>query len=213
MKKYLFVFIALILSISTQARQGDTTLAYGNNVTKNRKPAKPPVCYLGLSTGINNAPGVFGLDFNIRLGNFVTLDAGVGPSTWGNKIYAGAKYYLKEAHRGWALGGGLTYNSGVESMKLRLNTIYGTRERVALSLKPKDNAFVAIYHYWTLGRKYNRFYVDLGKSVPLHPPHYHELYGDPLTDRASQDIKRLAPGNFMGGMMIGAGFSFGLYRK
>lgn len=211
MKKYFLVFIALILYASTKAQQTDTT-THGNG-NSHIKPVKPPVCYLGLSTGINNAPGIFGLDFNIRAGNFVTIDAGVGPSTWGNKIYIGAKYYLKENYRGWALGGGITYNSGVESVRLKLNTIYGIREKVSLSLKPEDNAFVAIYHYWTLGKKYNRFYVDLGKSVPLHPPHYHEMYGDPLTDQAKQNVKQLAPGNFMGGMMVGAGFSFGLYRK
>ena len=211
MKRYLLLFIAFMLHIAAQATNADTTLP--QTVTRHKRPSKPPVCYLGLSTGINNSPGIFGVDFNIALGKYVTLDAGAGPSTWGNKLYVGAKYYLKEAHRNWAVGGGLTYNSGVENVNLKLNTVYGYKEKVALSLKPEDNAFVAIYHYWTLGHKYNRFFVDLGKSVALHPPHFHETYGDPLTDQAKQSVKRLAPGNFIGGMMLGVGVSFGLYRK
>ena len=213
MKRYFLVLIALIISVGTYATKADTTLPE-IRTTKHAKPSRPPACYLGLSTGINNAPGYFGLDFNIVLSKFVTLDAGVGPCTWGNKLYVGSKYYLKENHRGWALGGGFTYSSGVENIKLRLNTIYGDRQKVSLALKPEDNLFVAISRYWNLGRKYNRFYVTLGKSVPLQPPHFHEFQGQPpITDQARQNVKRLAPGNFINGIIVGVGFSFGLYRK
>ena len=212
MKKYILIIITLLLHFGAQAALPDTTLPNGKRM-RHEKPAKPPVCYLDLSTGIDNAPGIFGLDFNICLAKYVTLDAGAGPSTWGNKLYLGAKYYLKEAHRGWALGGGITYNSGQENEKLKLNTITGDREQVGMSLKPQEDAFVAIYRYWNLGKKYNRFFAYAGKSIMLHQPRYHQIYGDPITQQAHDSIERLAPGGFLGGLIIGAGFSFGMYRK
>ena len=214
MKKYFLFFIAFLICSGAWAGAADTTISRETKkMMRHTKPVKPPVCYLGLSTGISNAPGIFGLDFNICIGKYITLDAGAGPSTWGNKLYLGAKYYLKQPNRGWAVGGGVTYNSGEENVKLNLSTITGTREKVALTLKPQDDAFLAIYHYWTLGRKYNRFFIDLGKSILLHQPKYHEIYGDPLTEQANDAVKRLAPGGFLGGFMFGTGFSFGLYRK
>ncbi len=209
MKKYLLLVIAVVLWSATFAQQADSVTSHKK---KHAKPAKPPVCYIGFSTGVDNPPGVFGLDFNIRVAKFITLDVGAGPGTWGNKLYLGGKYYLKEPHRGWALAGGFTFSSGEENVKLHLSTINGV-EKVSMSLKPVDNAFIAVYHYWTLGKKYNRVFVDFGKSVALRPPHYHELYGDPITDQARDRIRSLSPGGFLGGLMFGAGLSFGLYRK
>ena len=210
MKKYFPLFITLLICSGLHAAaQDDTT-----QTTKHKKPSRPPSCYLGLSTGINNPPGIFGVDFNICLGPAVTLDAGVGPSTWGNKLYAGAKYYLKDAHRSWAVGGGFSYSSGEENVNLKLNTVNGDKETISLSLKPQDDGFIAIYHYWTIGKKYNRFYVDAGKAVDLHTPRFHEDPGYPqLTSDAVSKVKRMAPGDFIGGIMIGTGVSFGLYRK
>ena len=194
------------------AQQADT-IVQRTRQSKHAKPAKPPACYIGLSTGMDNPSGYFGLDFNIRLAKYLTLDAGAGPSTWGNKLYLGAKCYLKEAQRGWALSGGVTFSSGQENVNLRLNTIYSNLEKVSLSLNPDENAFIAVYHYWTLGRKYNRFFVDFGKSIALQPPHFHEKIGDPLTSDSKQRVRNLCPGEFIGGLMVGCGFSFGLYRK
>ena len=176
------------------------------------KPAKPPICYLGISSGINNPPGVFGIDFNICIAKYVTLDGGAGTSTWGNKLYVGSKYYLKPTQRGWAFGGGLTFNSGQVNRKFNIETING-RQQVTLDLKPQTNAFIAAYHYWTLGHKYNRFYVDFGKSVTLSSHHFKEVYGPPLTSRSNDRIDALSPGGFLGGLMAGFGFSFSLYRK
>jgi len=210
MKKYLSLSIALLICTFTYAAPTDTA----DVIMRHGKPTKPPVCYIDLSTGINNPPGVFGVDFNICLGPAVTLDAGVGPSTWGNKLFVGAKYYLKDAHRSWALGGGFSYSSGEENVNLKLNTVNGDKEKISLSLQPQDDGFVAIYHYWTIGKKYNRFYIDAGKAVDLHTPRFHEDPGyPPLTSDAIQKVQRMAPGNFIHGIMIGTGVSFGLYRK
>lgn len=210
MKKYLSLFIVLLIYTASYAASTDTTAVK----MRHGKPTKPPVCYLDLSTGINNPSGFLGVDFNICLSNYVTLDGGVGAGTWGNKLFVGAKYYLKAGDRAWAVGGGFSYSSGEENVNLNLNTVNGDKEKVSLSLKSQDDAFIAIYHYWTLGKKYNRFYVDAGKAVDLHTPRFHEDPGYPqLTSDAIQKVKRMAPGDFAGGIMVGLGFSFGLYRK
>ncbi len=174
-----------------------------------KKRGKPPVCYIGTSTGMNNPTGVLGLDFNIRLADKVTLDAGAGVSTWGNKLFVGSKYYLKPFQRGFAFGGGLTFNSGQDNRTARLETVNG-RQRVTLMLKPQANIYVAAYRYWNLGRRYNRFFVDLGWSVPLLTHRYEELHGSPpLTAKGRQREEMRAPG----GLMFGAGFSFALHGK
>ena len=167
----------------------------------------PPVCYLGVSSGLNNPAGFVGFDINIKLNRYLTLDGGAGTSTWGNKLYSDVKYYLKENQRGFAFAGGFTFNSGLENIKVNMKTVQGT-ERVTLSLKPQPNLFIAFYHYWTVGHKYNRFFVAGGASVRMHPTHFHEIYGDPLTDNASNNLRRIAPG----GLVACAGFSFALHR-
>jgi hypothetical protein len=212
MKRYFLLLAILSCCLHSIAQQSDSTSTRTKR-NKHAKPAKPPVCYIGLSTGLDNPAGVFGLDFNIRVANYITIDAGAGPGTWGNKLYLGGKYYLKEAHRGWALAGGFTFSSGEENVRLHLSTLNNGTERISLSLKPEDNAFIAIYHYWNLGKKYNRFFVDFGKSIALTPPHYHEIGGDPLSDQARNRIRNLSPGGFLGGIMLGVGVNFGLYRK
>jgi hypothetical protein len=211
MKKYYFVLAMLVFTQRLYAAPADTALS-----TKQRdstKHGKPPVCYIGLGTGINNPSGFLGLDFNLRLGKFVTLDIGAGPGTWGNKLFIGVKDYLRKNHRGWALGGGITFSSGEEHTDFRLNTISGSNEKVSFNLRPEENAYIAVYHYWTLGKKYNRIYVTLGKSVPFHPPRFRQNGGNPVTDESRDHVRALSPGSFLGGIMIGGGISFGMYRK
>ena len=211
MRRYTLLLMTLMLCTTAYARKSDSTTT-GNKMLHG-KPVKPPACYIDLSTGICNPSGYFGVDFNIRLGKYITLDAGAGQGTWGNKLYFGGKYYLKQYQRGWALSGGITFSSGVETLNRRLPTINHTIERVALALNPENNAYLAVYHYWNLGRRYNRFFVNIGKSVALHPEHFHQKYGSPITEEAKNQVRIFCPGAFLGGLMVGTGFSFGLHRK
>lgn len=167
-----------------------------------------PVCYIGFGLGTNNPSGIIGFDFSVVLDPQVTLDGGAGTSTWGNKLYVGAKYYLKTPQRGWGFGGGLTFNSGNENVKMRAHTVNGVRE-VTLVFKPQTNIYVAATHYWTIGRKYNRFFMELGYSVPVSTPQYDQLYGPALSSRGNRIIKILEPG----GIVAALGFSFALYNR
>jgi len=212
MTKSLLVLSALFFSLHTCAQQTSDAPPDLRGSSKKRieRPAKSPACYLGFSGGINNPSGAVGVEFNVQVGKYVTFDCGAGPSTWGNKLFAGGKYYLKQAHRGFAFGGGLTFSSGQENIKISNDHNPRSNDKVIVSLKPQPNAFLAAYHYWNVGRKYNRFFVELGKSVPLHSARYHELPNQqPLSDDAKRLIKILSPG----GMMAGVGFSFGLYHR
>jgi len=66
----------------------------------------------------------------------------------------------------------------------------------------------AAYHYWSLGKRYNRFYGQLGWSVPLSSSNtYDETSGEPLTAAADKTIRRRAPG----GLVAAIGFSFGVH--
>lgn len=206
MKQLLFLLFYLSSMITASGQQD-------NKKASNKKEYRstPPVCYIGFSMGIDNPCGALGFDVNIPLTKTVTLDGGAGTSTWGNKLYVGAKYYLRSPQRGFAFGGGFTFNSGADNVKARLETVYNGRQNVTLSLKSQTNIFLGVYHYWTLGRNNNRFYLELGRSVPLSGIHYEQLnvYGNPINQNSRNIIEMKAPGGFMAGF----GFSFALYNK
>ncbi|PQJ11058.1 hypothetical protein CJD36_013900 [Flavipsychrobacter stenotrophus] len=202
------ISICLLLSLSTGAIAQQTN---SKENTKKQYRSKPPVCYIGFSMGINNPSGVLGFDVNIPLTSNVTLDGGAGTSTWGNKLYVGGKYYLRSPQRGFAFGGGLTFNSGADNFKTRLETIYNDRQEVTLNLKSQANIFLGAYHYWTVGKYNNRFYLELGRSIPLTGVHFEQINvnGNPITENSHKAVNILAPGGFM----FGFGFSFALYNK
>ncbi len=69
------------------------------------KDLKCPKAYFGMSTGMNNPNGILGFNVDIPYKQ-VSVGGGVGVSTWGNKIYAEARYYLRPCQQGLAFGGG-----------------------------------------------------------------------------------------------------------
>jgi hypothetical protein len=162
--------------------------------------------YIGFSMGFNNPGGILGFDIDIPIVKSVSIGGGFGSSTWGNKIYLDARYYLHPCQRGLAFGAGITHNTGSSTYKTNTDT-YGGREKVTLKLDPQTNMFIGAYYFWTLGKKYNRFYAQLGYSVPFTSCSYTELAGDPLTEKGDRRIRNISPG----GMMAGFGFSFGVH--
>lgn len=211
MKQLATLLICLTLFVNAQAQQQDNNSTGKRKKEKHNKDYKslPPACYIGFSMGTNNPAGIIGLDVNIPLTQVVTLDGGAGTSTWGNKLYVGSKYYLRSPQRGWAFGGGLTFNSGIENFKHNLETRNGSREKVTLSLKPQTNIYLGIYHYWSLGRNQNRFYMNFGWSVSPGGVRYKQLNGPQISDRSHRLIDALSPGGFVAGL----GFSFALYNR
>ncbi len=209
MKKILFFLAAVAITTSVFAQtntEAPENAPKGSHKKKNAN--KKPALYIGLSGGINNPAGLAGIDFNLCLNRYLTLDAGTGVSTWGNKLYIGGKTYLKANQRGFAFGGGLSFNSGVEHRGMRIMTGNG-RQMATFSTNPQANIFLNMAHYWRLGHRNNRFFTELGWSVPITHPKVRELYGPPASPDNFRHIERLAPG----GLTFGIGFSFALYRK
>ena len=204
------LFIAAILfSFHSGAQEH---VVDGKTVTKKPKKelsGKCPIVYLNVSTGLNNNGGIIGVGVDIAVAKKVSLDAGVGIGTWGEKFYIGGKYYLKPCQRGWAFGGGLTYATGMSNFNDNLETVDGNTEPVTLNLLPQTNVFIAAYKYWNLGKRYNRIYLEMGWSVALSGAKIQQTAGTPIDQTSEFATSFIAPG----GLIAAAGFSFGMPRK
>src|ERR1700749_1816190 len=82
---------------------------------KRTKHKSCPVFYFTTGSGINNNTGLLGVSFDKPVAKSVSVAGGIGISSWGYKFYVGSTYYLKPCHRGFAFGGGLTYNTGLHN--------------------------------------------------------------------------------------------------
>jgi hypothetical protein len=206
MKKIaLTIFLALCGAYSLFAQDEETVT---DHQARSERPAGCPVIYLSTSTGINNNTGVIGFSFDVPVAKYVSLEAGTGLSSWGNKVYLGGKYYLKPCCRGLAFSIGITHNTGVKTLDRPMETVFGKREPVELRLYPKTNISFAVYRYMNLGKKHNRFFVGVGWSENIAGKNWQQLAGDPLTRRSADGINAVAPG----GLMVMTGFSFGFSR-
>src|SRR5271156_5763542 len=123
MKKLLLVITILFPCLSLYAQDysdrpaGPPPSHRHNHHTRHHQErhGTPPFSYIGFSTGFNNPSGPIGFDFDVPIARYVTIGAGGGYSTWGNKLHLDGKYFLRPHQRGWALGGGVTLNSGDNS--------------------------------------------------------------------------------------------------
>lgn len=214
MKKLSLITFIFLFAGQYLYAQKDTYVEYKTpekTAGKNKKashfnPAKCRKAYVGLSMGINNPSGFLGFDIDIPIVPNFSIGAGIGSSTWGTKVYIDGKYYMKPCHRGWAFGIGVTHNAGMNNFMTNLETIYGT-EQVTVDLLGETNAFLGAYYFWTIGRRYNRFYLEAGYSARFSSVQYTEVSGDPLDNNGQRVLQILSPG----GLMIGAGFSFGAF--
>lgn len=174
---------------------------------KEVKPTHCPSLYITTSTGLNNNTGILGFSLDVPVGKHISLDAGPGIGSWGFKLYAGAKYYLDSCQRGWAFGTGITYSTGVSNLHQNLPTVDGNTEAVILNENAQANILFAAYKYWTLGKRYNRFYLELGWSVKVTScDKFNQISGTPITSDAASVINLIAPG----GPIAAVGLSFGV---
>jgi hypothetical protein len=172
------------------------------------RPDHGPLLYITTSTGVNNNTGIVGFNFELPVNEKVTIDAGPGTGTWGYKFYAGAKYYLKPAQRGFAFGVGIAYCPGVNRDRHDLETIYGNSETIDYNKNPQTLALFTVYKYWSIGRKYNRIFVETGWSMLLsNRDKITQLSGDPISNK---DMDGLNSG-IENGPVFALGISFGLH--
>ena len=209
MKKQSILILICLLSFGAFAQNSNNVPTKENgNKTKLVRPNKCPRVYLTLSSGLNNNNGLFGVSFDVPIEKWLSVEGGVGSSTWGNKIHLGGKYYLDPCNRGWAFGTGVTFNTGLQNFHNSMETIYNPSENVVLNLNPQTNLYLAAYRFWNLGRRYNRIYLEMGYSVPLNRTNYYDqIQGNPISDKSKTALSLIAPG----GLIVAAGFSFAVY--
>jgi hypothetical protein len=198
----IFIAVALMLFGFTASGQAADSL---HKAKVKSKPRPCPKYYVGISGGMNNPPGYFGVLGEYAFTGQWSGVTGVGMSTWGPKVFLEGRRYFKPCNRGWAAAGGLTYSFGTQKLHIpSVNTIYGDQE-VVINQHPQLNALLSAGYFFKLGRRgRNRFNVQLGYSFPLtgHPSYDSDI---PLSPDGEKQIEFLAPG----GIMAGIGFSFG----
>jgi hypothetical protein len=209
MRKLILFILSLFVSTAVLAQDYDETVRPINKVkVKKQKSRSCSNLYFDVSTGLNNNAGLLGVGVDGHVSDDLSFNGGIGLlTTWGYKLYAGGKYYFNSCHHGWAIGGGLTYSTGVQDSEPTLETIYGTHEQVRLHLLAQANFFIAAYKYWNLGGR-NRIYLELGYSAPLTTDKYTQTGGSPISHNSSDILHLLSPG----GLIVGLGFSFGTGR-
>jgi hypothetical protein len=203
MRKQVLLLFILLLPILASA-QDDHVITDPHYRIK--KTARCPKVLIDLSTGFNNNGGILGVGADYHFIKDMSIHGGLGTSTWGGKFYGGFKVHMRPCHVGWAFGGGLTYNTGIQEMVMDLPTIQGQDETVRLRYVPQTNVFIAGYRSWYVGRNRNRIYMQLGYSVPTNSKKYEQLSGSTITKEASRTIRGISPG----GIIVALGFSLGV---
>jgi hypothetical protein len=166
-----------------------------------------PKLYIGLSTGLENQSGLIGFNMDAPITGKFSLGAGAGLSSWGYKAYGEGRFYFGECNKGWALGAGVTYNTGLKNFTSTMPTTMGDRD-VLMNLNPATNVFLAGYRFWNMGRRGHRIYLEVGYSYRLQEDNYAILSYHTLTSDGKQVMKILQPG----GLIVAFGFSFGVAR-
>ena len=210
MRKVLLTLLSICLGIYAIAQDGSgSSHRSGMREAKSdkiRQNGRCPKFHLALSSGLNNNTGILGLDLEYDFTPHISGDIGGGIGSWGSKTTIGAKYFVETCHLGWAFGAGITRASGLNGYESDMQTVYGTTETVKLDLYPQTNFYIAAYKYWNLGRRYSRFYTEIGWSVALTSDKFVQTDGSPISDNSAHVLKFIAPGGFIAGL----GFCFAL---
>ncbi len=148
-----------------------------------------------------------GVQVDIPITGALSINSGVGISTWGVKCAAECRAYLDPCNRGWAFGAGVSYNGGVKYYSATMSTINGDQP-VAVREQPKLNVNLSVYRFWNLGHRGSRFYLQSGYSIATKPTEIDQVFGPELTDQGRHSLTRMAPG----GIIAVIGFSFTLDR-
>lgn len=199
MKKTSLITIVLLLLSQLSYAQKSSRAA--------RNEMTCPKLYIGVSTGLEMPSGLIGFNIDVPVTEKFSLGGGAGLSSWGYKAYGEGRFYFGKCNRGWALGAGATYNTGLTNFSSTLPTTMGDAT-VGMTLNPKTNVFIAGYRFWNLGRSGHRIHLAVGYSIRTDDDNYAVTNGYTLTSEGKQVMTILAPG----GLMVGVGFTFGVVR-
>ena len=197
------VFVASYGQSSDKTKKGSNTHA-AREKRRTEVKGKCPVGYISLSTGFNNSVGLLGLVGDIPVSKAVSVEAGLGLSSWGTKLTLGGKYYLRPCHRGWAFGAGVTHNTGLANFHNKMETNNSSSDDVWLNLNPVSNLYFAAYHYVNLGARNNRFYTMIGYSMSLTANPWDQIDGYPISANSRYTPRERRPGGRRGPVMADA---------
>jgi hypothetical protein len=201
----LFMSFAAVAQVSPRGPRGD-----GSHGRVRSNDGSCPLVYFGFSSGINNAVGLFGPQIDIAFTESFSAGTGFGISSWGYKFFGEGRFYFDACNRGWALGAGVTYNTGIRNFVLQDAETRGGMMDVPVDLHPQTNIMISAYRFFNIGRSgRNRFHLQVGGSIPTSGKKYTQLDGPPLTGNPVQTLKTISPG----GLLVGLGFSFGAGRR
>jgi hypothetical protein len=166
-----------------------------------------PKLYGGISSGVDNPYGAIGGNLELALLHKFSVSAGAGLSIWGLKYVGEMKYYFKNITQSWAISGGMSHSNGMKVYDVDVEDASGKR-KVDIMLKPMNNVFGSVYHFWKLGKRNNRFHLQAGYSARLTDNYYsfNQMYTP--TGKEQRLMKSLSPG----GLILGVGFSFALSK-
>lgn len=204
MKKAILVVVSSLSFMLTSAQEA---LPSTSSKSMQKRTARCKPFSLGIPLGIDANAGLAGVAFEYGFCSQFSIGAGAGVGSWGYKYFGEGKYYFdKSCYKGSAIGIAYTYATGMTDLEIKnVKTVYDERDLV-FDLDPVSNLALAYYHYWAMGR-YSRFYISAGYSVCLSSVSYTvKTYAPPLSSQAKTAMNVIAPG----GIVLGAGFYFGL---
>ncbi len=196
MKKLLLTLLVATVTLTAYAQYG-------------RRSSDCPKFYIGLGTGLNNPAGLLGVNLDVPITSSFSLGAGGGLSSWGWKAYFEGRYYFGECNRGWAIGVGGTYNTGLsDALEVDQDPNNIGIPSALVTLEPVPAVFLSGYRFFDVGKRGNRFYIQVGWSQRFDDKPYSSSPFRPLTTDGETVMRILSPG----GVIVGLGFSFGVVR-
>jgi hypothetical protein len=169
-----------------------------------------PTNYLGVGTGIN-ATGIVGITYEHIFKEHIGTYVNMGASTWGTKIGAGGRLYLKDAHSG-AFAMNITYVTGKKGAEAQLEVVENgivNKKTVRYDLHPLEVLGFSYLKFWKMGRK-ARFNIEMGYAVLLSGKgnlNYTIISpGVKLSENSEKVLTLKQPG----GLLLAIGFTFGL---
>ncbi len=204
----LFLLIVSAANASAQQRE-NVSKSPETRTDKSLSNAPCSNGYLGISTGINNNNGLLGVNLDVPVAKQFSISAGAGLSSWGGKLYAEGRFYFKDnCHRGWAIGLGVTHNTGVDNVPVTISEPNRAGYTEVFNLKNKTNVPLSAYYFFSLGKRHvNRFHLQFGYSISVTDTEYSIQSGAAVSRDTDNAIKLISPG----GIILGLGFSFGVF--
>lgn len=195
MKQIVLVIALVVLAMGAYAQEPEQ--------------GEPRKFYLGVSTGINQGTGLIGPTFEYEVAHNLTVNGAVGLASWGYKATGGIKYYLNYPGS-WAFSLGYSYATGLNDFSVEFEDgfVQGTsgKQTVIIDLLPASTVNISAIKYWLLGKqKKNRLHLELGYAIATADNRYET--SATLTKEGKNFMTILQPG----GLLLGVGFSFGLW--